>query len=200
MLNSEAHSFCTGCGACVQKCNFKALSLKQDNQGYYVAHFDSSLCVGCNQCENICPVISNSCSSFCRNKTPLLYAVQMDNEIRQVSSSGGFFSAVATYVLEQNGVVFGAAWNDDLSVYHRAIENIAELDILRRSKYVQSYVGNSFQLVKKILKQKRKVLFTGTPCQIAGLNAFLGKDDNNLITIDLLCLCAPSQRYLKSYD
>lgn len=197
-INHEAEKFCTGCGACVQKCNKGALNLVQNNQGYYVAQFTEGNCINCNICENVCPILYPH--SFAeRNPEPDLYAVQMNNEIRSISSSGGVFSALASYIIDQGGIVFGAAWEEDLSVRHIYVDTINDLDKLRRSKYVQSYVGKSYQEVRRFLKEGKKVLFTGTPCQIAGLNAFLGKDDKNLLTVDVLCLYAPSQGYFKRY-
>ena len=197
-INKKGVHFCTGCGACVQKCNKGALSLKQDLQGYYNAHFEEDKCVNCNLCEKVCPVLFPQ-EYVPRVKEPSLYAVQMNDEIRSVSSSGGVFSALAEIILNEGGVVFGASWNSDLSVSHIAIDSIEDLDKLRRSKYVQSFIGDSYKQVKQFLKQNRKVLFTGTPCQIAGLNAFLGKDDPNLLTVDVFCLFAPSQGYFKKY-
>lgn len=198
LINNESPEFCTGCGACVQKCHKGALELVQNEQGYYLAHFNLEACVNCNLCENVCPILYPQ-SNFTRVKEPSLYAVQMNNELRKISSSGGVFSALAEAILKDGGVVFGASWCENLSVKHIAIESVDDLDNLRRSKYVQSYIGDTFIQVKRYLRENRKVLFTGTPCQIAGLNAFLGKDDENLLTVDVLCLFAPSQGYFKAY-
>ena len=197
-LNIESKHFCTGCGACVQKCNKNALSLVQNEQGYYVAHFTPDTCVDCNLCEGVCPILYPK--EFApREDEPKLYATQMDDTVRSISSSGGVFSVLAETILKEGGVVFGASWFEDLSVRHIMIDDVNNLDRLRRSKYVQSYIGDTYRQAKKLLNQGRLVLYTGTPCQIAGLNAFLGKDYENLLTVDVLCLFAPSQGYFKSY-
>ena len=197
-INNNYKSFCTGCGACVQKCNKKALSLQEDALGYYVAHFDNTLCCDCNLCEGVCPSLYGSKIDD-RKEEPALYALQMKNDIRKLSSSGGAFSGIAYLILARGGIVFGAAWCPDFSVKHIWVDNERDLEKLRSSKYVQSYIGDTYKECKAFLKQDKYVLFSGTPCQIAGLYAFLGKDYEKLYTIDLLCFHAPSHKYFQTY-
>ena len=132
--------------------------------------------------------------------TPSAYAAQtIDESIRRESSSGGVFTEIATYILRQGGVVFGAAFNEDFSVGHICIETIAELEKLRGSKYVQSSIGTAYEEAKRQLKTGRLVLFTGTPCQIGGLYHFLGKNYDNLYTQDIICHGVPSPMVWQKY-
>ena len=197
-INDNYKSFCTGCGACVQKCTKKALTLIEDDLGYYVAHFDKNLCCNCGLCEGTCPSLFDLQIKD-RRKEPPLYAVQMKDEMRSLSSSGGAFSELALLILGRGGVVFGAVWDSDFSVKHVWVDNADDLGKLRGSKYIQSYVGETFKECKAFLKQDRTVLFSGTPCQIAGLYAFLGKDYEKLYTVDVLCFHAPSHKYFQCY-
>lgn len=198
-LNLHYKEFCTGCSACVEKCPVSALSLEQDDQGYFVSHFNSDVCINCNACEGICPVLYQRQIIDDRKETPELYAVQMSEEDRRFSSSGGFFPAVAKIILSRGGHVVGCRWSGDMRAEHVVINNIEDLNSLRGSKYVQSYIGDTYKAVRQLLKKKKFVLFVGTPCLVAGLIAFLGKDYENLITIDVLCSYAPSQGYFLSY-
>ncbi|MGN1253097.1 MAG: polysaccharide pyruvyl transferase family protein [Prevotella sp.] len=198
-LNLHNKEFCTGCSACVEKCPVSALKLGRDDQGYYVSHFNPDACINCNACEGVCPVLYPRQIIKDRKEEPDLYAVQMSEEDRRYSSSGGFFPAVARLVLSRGGYVTGCRWSDELRAEHVVIADIADLNALRGSKYVQSYMGDTYKAVKQLLKNEKLVLFVGTPCQVAGLNAFLGKDYEKLITIDVLCLYAPSQDYFSSY-
>lgn len=126
-------------------------------------------------------------------------AINKDNETRMKSSSGGIFSLLADVIIKQGGVVFGAAYDNEFNVIHTYIDNIEDLNILRGSKYVLSNMGDSYSKVKSFLEEGRKVLFTGTPCQIAGLNNFLGKAYDNLYMQDLVCHGVPMQSVWKKY-
>lgn len=134
------------------------------------------------------------------NKKECIFACyNYDEEIRKESSSGGFFSIIAEWVIDQNGIVYGAAFDSDFSLYHIGVDRKDELYKLRGSKYVQSNIGNSFGEAKKALKTGRKVLFTGTPCQISALKKFLMRDYDNLITVDVICHGTPSPMVWKKY-
>lgn len=197
-LNDNSKHFCTGCGACVQKCAKGALRLEQNELGYFVAHFEEALCVDCNLCEGVCPSLFDLHIDD-RKEEPPLYAMQMNDDIRNLSSSGGVFTELANIILSNGGVVFGAAWMEDCSVKHICVSNELDLGKLRGSKYVQSYIGETFKECKRHLINGKSVLFSGTPCQIAGLYAYLSKDYDNLYTIDVLCFHTPSVKYLQSY-
>ena len=189
---------CVGCSACAASCPVSAIQLKPDQWGYYRAVVDREKCVECGKCAKICPKLQPVGSG---NWTkPVCYEfVSADDEILRKSSSGGVFTALAKEVFAKGGSVAGAAWRGDLSVEHTLVETEDELWKLQKSKYLQSYMGDVLSKVKTILEMGRPVLFTGTPCQVAGLRAFLGKDYDNLLAVDIFCTSAPSAGFFKSY-
>lgn len=189
---------CVGCGACVSTCSVDAISLMADKYGYYRAKMDANKCVKCGKCVEICP--ANKLPK--KKKLPTKYCyefVATDSGILSKSSSGGIFSLLAERAFEKKGHVVGAAWERDLSVKHIMINTELDLPQLQKSKYLQSYMGNIFKDIKKQLSNDEFVLFTGCPCQVAGLHAYLGKEYNNLISVDLLCGNAPSTMFFKKY-
>lgn len=197
-LNSNRTEFCTGCSACSAVCPTDALHMVQDETGYYVSEFDASKCINCNKCSNICPILSPKEYPY-RGKRPASYAVQMHDELRSKCSSGGVFLAAAQAVIDvKKGTVFGAAWEGEV-LYHCGVDNVDGLLKLCGSKYIQSHMSGTFRQIKKLLQNKETVLFCGCPCQVAGLYSYLGKDDENLYTIDLLCYYAPSVRMFQDY-
>lgn len=187
-----------GCSACVSACPVDALELKQDECGFYRSAINDSKCIGCGKCTRICPALNLRDVDNVRSLKCFEY-VSSDPEVLRRSSSGGVFTALARAAFAQGGAVVGAVWTDDFVVRHIIIESESELDKLRKSKYVQSYVGNLYRDVKEMLGEGRLVLFTGTPCQVAGLYAYLGRDYENLLTVDMLCGNAPSQGFLNKY-
>lgn len=187
--------YCTGCSACVQSCSHNAITMQEDQNGFLYPRVANELCTRCGTCMKICP-----CNSTPQKKSGRIYAaLTKDDRIRAESSSGGIFSILAEEVLSSRGMVFGAAMSADLTVKHIGIENKDDLQKLRRSKYIQSQINGCFRAVKEYLLDGRKVLFSGTPCQVAGLKNYLKKDFLNLITIDLLCHGVPSQKVLDKY-
>lgn len=189
---------CMGCGACVSTCPKQALQLRPDNLGYYRAVLNTDTCINCGKCLKVCP--SYHIPSNAHTATPKLYAfIAADKEILERSSSGGIFSLLAKKALEKNGVVGGAAWKDDFTVEHIFIDKESQLPKLQKSKYLQSYLGDMDAQVKARLEQGQFVLFSGCPCQIAGLHAYLGKEYDNLITVDLLCANTPSSKFFQKY-
>lgn len=189
---------CTGCAACQQSCTHAAISMKENREGFLFPKINKDKCVGCGLCVRRCPELSPI--------KRLDYSVQksyavINNEYRKQSSSGGAFSLLAGWVIRQGGVVFGAAYDNRLTVKHIAVDTMADLCKLRGSKYVQSDVGNSYKQVKSFLANGRKVLFSGTGCQVAGLYAYLdGKRYNGqLFTIDLVCHGVPSLGAFRCY-
>ncbi|MBQ6887276.1 MAG: Coenzyme F420 hydrogenase/dehydrogenase, beta subunit C-terminal domain [Lachnospiraceae bacterium] len=191
-IESIYSTLCTGCSACSNSCPQNAIAMKHNGYGFYIPEIDYNICIDCGICDNVCPIIDHK---------PSTYAIWASDEIRMQSSSGGFFSVIAEYVLNNGGVVFGAAWTTSIFVKHTFIESISDLDILRRSKYVQSEIGDSYKKVEYFLKEGRQVLFTGTPCQISGLYSMLGKNANTslLITLDFVCYYNPSIFVLRKY-
>ena len=186
---------CSGCEMCVNICPKQCISMSEDEYGFRYPIIDTALCINCNLCEKYCPVIDYQPIEF----KPTIYAAQNKNEeIRLKSSSGGIFSVFAETVLNLDGYVYGARWND-LKVEHCEICNIDELDSLRGSKYLQSNIGMIYKEVEKRLKDNKKVLFTGTGCQIAGLKSYLRKEYDFLYTVEIVCHGIPSNTVFKKY-
>lgn len=192
---------CTGCMACLQKCKNEAIQMQVIN-GFWYPFIDSSKCIECGACESVCPILNKSQANGVKHQTgEICFAAWNKNEEeRMSSSSGGVFSIFAKKILNSDGVVYGAAWGKDLHLSHRCIRSIEDLDLLRRSKYVQSDTLNTYNEVKEHLKEGRKVLYCGTPCQIAGIKTFLGKQmQPNLFCIDVLCQGVPSPYLFRKY-
>lgn len=191
MINITDKSKCCGCNACVQKCPKQCISMHEDEEGFLYPKVNMGTCIDCGLCEKVCPVINQMAP-----KNPLsAFATQHeDKTVRLQSSSGGFFSLIATSVLNQGGVVFGARWNQNMQLIHTYTETTEGLAPFRRSKYIQSDIGNTFKQVEQFLKTGRLVLFTGVACQIAGLKNFLRKPYDNLLTVDVICHGVPSRR------
>lgn len=188
---------CSGCGACAAACPKNCINMKADEEGFLYPVINENDCINCGLCKKVCPVISGLKS---RDNKPVAFAaINNDEKIRLESSSGGIFTLLAQKVLENGGVVFGAAFNNDFEVEHVAVNNVEDLDKLRGSKYTQSRIGNTYKKAKEYLDNGTQVLFTGTPCQISGLKSYLNKEYENLITQDLICHGAPSPLVWKEY-
>lgn len=196
MIRLKQNSDCCGCEACVQGCLVRCISMKSDVEGFLYPQVDRTVCIDCGVCEKICPVLNQG-----KSRIPLkVYAAKNRNEmIRMESSSGGIFTALAEGVLDEGGVVFGAKFNKEWEVVHDYTETKEGLAAFRGSKYVQSRIGRTFEEAENFLKMGRKVLFSGTPCQIAGLKLFLRTEYDNLLTADLACHGVPSPRIWKDY-
>lgn len=190
-------SGCTGCGACMQTCGKQAIRMVEDNEGFLVPSIDAAKCVECGLCEKRCHVLNLPTKDLCNQKT---YAV-INYLDRKKSSSGGAFSMFARYVISEGGIVFGAAYDPFPVLRHISITNMDELPRLQGSKYFQSDIADTYKEAKQYLVAGRKVLYTGTPCQIGGLYSFLGGKtyDDLLITLDLACHGVPSQRAFTTY-
>lgn len=189
---------CTGCGACASSCAANAIRMERDAEGFLQPVINTDKCKECGLCQKKCPELHPLMrTDYSRQE---VYAVISKND-RNVSSSGGAFSVFARWILKQGGVVVGATMDINLYVHHIIIDSIEQLKLLRGSKYVQSDLKNTYKDVKKILLGGRKVLFTGTGCQVAGLYAYLGgkRYEGLLFTLDLVCHGAPSQGVFDSY-
>lgn len=188
---------CTGCMACVNACAYHAIRIIADKEGFDRPVIDETLCVDCGLCAKTCPVNHHPLA----NEPKEIYSGwSSDEAVRINSSSGGAFTEIARPVLEDGGVVFGCALNDKLQAEHIYVETLEDLENkLRGSKYVQSRIGNTYAQAKNFLRQGRKVLFSGTPCQIAGLKNYLRRDYDNLITVDLICHGVPSPMIFEDY-
>ena len=193
-ISIENPKDCCACGACVNICPKGAITMKDDNAGFGFPSVDKSLCVECGRCVDVCVFTKKGVGAG--ENAQVYAAVNNDKEVLLNSSSGGLFTPLANTVLDKGGAVFGAAWNDDMQLEHICVENKEDLKRLRGSKYVQSSTGNTFSQVKKMLEADRYVCYSGTPCQIAGLKAFLGKNFDKLLTVDLVCHGVPSMKML----
>ena len=187
---------CTGCGACVQRCPKQCISWTQREFGFRYPQIDKDACVNCGQCEKVCP-IDKALEVSAEQKA--YAAVHKDDEVLAKSTSGGAFTAIADAVFAQDGIVYGAAMLDGMQVKHIRTSGKDDFEGLRSSKYLQSDTGTTYQMVEQDLKQGKTVLYSGTPCQIDGLKNFLGKDYENLYTVDVVCHGVGSQAYFDKY-
>lgn len=197
MIEIKNKKDCCGCHACVSVCSKHCITMQTDSEGFLYPVVDKDSCTDCGLCEKVCPVIHQSAPV---EPQATYIAINRNEEIRLQSSSGGIFTLLAEQVIAEGGVVFGARFDKDWSVIHAWTDTVEGLAAFRGSKYVQSRIGDTYREAKEFLKQGRKVLFSGTPCQIAGLKKFLCKEYNNLLTVDFICHGVPSpgvwQRYL----
>ena len=173
--------------------------MKQSEEGFIVPVINKEKCINCGLCFKRCPQL-NSVNLDARLEKPIVYAAKNKNIFDQTnSSSGGIFSILADYVIQHNGSVYGASFQDNLQLQHIRITKSEDLYKLRGSKYIQSNIRDIYKFVKEDLKNDIYVLFSGTPCQVAGLRNFLGRDYDNLIVIDLMCHGVPSQKLFDKY-
>lgn len=176
---------CIGCLNCYNLCKFGAVNLKEDRLGFVYAEIDENKCTGCNMCKNKCPILAKQTKNVVINEC---YACKNKNDnVRLKSSSGGMFYALAKNIISQNGVVYGAGYDENLNVIHKRINKVKSIEELMGSKYIQSNINNIFYDVKKDLDANILVLFTGTPCQIYALKTYLGKEYTNLYLQDFVC-------------
>lgn len=187
---------CCGCTACKNICPKNAIEMITDKEGFLYPEVDEEKCVKCGLCKKVCPIINAKENK----KEQHAYIFQnKDDQVRRESTSGGAFTAIAEYVLNKNGVVFGVCFDDDFNVIHKGIENKDELWRFRNSKYVQSNPLNTFKEVKENLEADRYVCYSGTSCQIEGLKRFLQKDYEKLVLVDVVCRAVPSPLVWKKY-
>ncbi len=194
----DTKSQCCGCGACVQVCAKNTIKMQEDDEGFLYPVVDTDLCVECGQCERVCQYIV----SVGKNTAPQhAYGGHInDADVLNESTSGGAFSAIADVWCDENYVIFGAE-ADGLKIRHSFVTEKNEIGKFRRSKYSQSVIGDSFKECKNFLNDGKKVLFSGTPCQIAGLKSFLkGKDYDNLLTVEVICEGVPSPLFVRKLD
>lgn len=187
---------CSGCEACRNTCPKNAISMRFNQEGFGYPVVNTAECVNCGLCVKVCPVEH----PYKENAVnPLVYAVKSDEKTMRDSTSAGVFAVLAEYVLELDGYVCGAAYNESFEVVHRVIHTEDNLIELKKSKYVQSQVGLVYREIKELLEKDKYVLFSGTPCQVAGLQNFLGKRYLRLFTMDVLCHGVPAPGVWKRY-
>lgn len=196
MIEIKEKSQCCGCTACSSVCPKKAIVMKQDEEGFMYPIIDKSKCVNCGLCDKVCP-IKNVKEN--KNSQHAYIFQNADDKIRRESTSGGAFTAIAEYVIDNNGIVYGAVFDDKYKVIHKGIDNKEELYKFRNSKYVQSEMENCYSEIKEYLNKGKLVCFSGTSCQVEGLKNYLGKHYENLILVDVVCRAVPSPLIWKKY-
>ncbi len=187
---------CTGCHACLNSCPVQAIKMLSDSEGFLYPFVDESKCVRCGSCLNSCPVWIKS-KVYEEKNAYAAYA--KDDREHSTSSSGGVFAVLARYFLCNGGYICGAAFDNTVTLKHVLTNNEEDLKRIKGTKYVQSELGNTFQKIKDLLEKEILVLFSGTPCQVAGLRSFLGRQYDNLLTVDLICHGVPSPSVFKKY-
>ncbi|CUM72004.1 polysaccharide pyruvyl transferase family protein [Roseburia inulinivorans] len=189
---------CTGCGACFNLCPLNAIKMTLDNNGFLQPVINKEICIDCGMCLKKCPVIN---SKYVNSEKPICYAVSASDEVKKNSSSGGVFKVLADYQIENcNGYVCGAVMMDNnVDVEQMVFGEKDKIALMQGSKYVQSFTNKTFQKTEQLLQEGKKVLYTGTPCQIAGLYAYLSKNYDNLVTAELICHGVPSKKVLQKY-
>ena len=215
MIEIRNKEECCGCTTCESVCPKHCISMKSDEEGFLYPHVDVEKCVNCHLCEKKCPIKGKKKVRNSENKNkalinrraikaaahlPKSYVCFLnDSNIRCRSTSGGAFTALAWYVLKNSGILCGVILNDEQKVVHYFSDNEDGLAKMRGSKYVQSYQSGVYSKIRNILLDGRLVLYTGTPCQVAGLHSYLGKNYDNLITVDVFCHGTGSPLYWKKY-
>lgn len=183
------HDSCAGCGACANRCPRGCIRMEPDGEGFLYPRIDTERCVECGLCEKACPVLGFRMESGDYGT----FAVHnRDENIVRASSSGGVFTALAKYTIGRGGAVYGAGFRDDWTVAHLRVDQLEQIPALQGSKYLQSDMGTAYAQAKRDLKNGLPVLFSGTPCQVAGLRQYLGREYDNLLCVDIICHSVPS--------
>ena len=186
---------CTGCSLCANVCGHDAIAMVWSEEGFLIPQVDEGACVGCGVCVLKCPALQErpKVQDELRDSVPTFGAWHRDAEVHRASSSGGVFTALASWVLAQGGCVFGVVWRDKLTAVFTKAESMEEVAPMRGSKYVPAVPGMSFREVKAELRKGRRVLFVGVPCQVHALRSYLGKSYDLLLTVDVVCHGVPSR-------
>ena len=188
---------CSGCTACKNACPKDAIEMVRDEEGFLYPRVNKEKCINCGLCKKTCPILNKEKNKQFKQKG---YIFQYkDDTIRKQSTSGGAFTAIADYIIENNGVVFGVGFDEKFKVKHQKAITKQELEKFRNSKYVQSNPDKTFKEVEKLLKENKFVCYSGTACQIEGLLSYLGKNYDNLITVDVICRAVPSPLLWEKY-
>lgn len=199
MIEIIDKSKCSGCKACYNVCPINCIDMVIDEEGFWYPKVNEDECIQCGLCEKVCPELNIYTSDKYFNIPQAFAAWNINDGVRIASSSGGIFTIIAEWIISNEGVVFGAGYDENFNVVHMEITTPKDLAQLRGSKYVQSDIGESYKKAKFHLENNKIVLFTGTPCQIAGLHNYLDKDYPNLYTCDLVCHGVPSPKVFGKY-
>ena len=196
MIDIKIKKDCSGCSACANICPKNCITMERDEMGFSYPTVDAEVCINCGRCETVCPILTPA-----KENSPLsvIGAKNLNESVRSTSSSGGTFFELAASVISRGGVVYGCALDSELVARHIAVDTVEGLSSLKGSKYVQSDVGTTYREVKAQLLDDREVLYSGTPCQIAGLKNYLGKEYEGLLLVDVLCHGVPSPGVFEDY-
>lgn len=198
MIEIKDKKDCCGCWACENACPKHCISMVEDEEGFRYPQMDMDTCIDCHLCEKVCPILNVEKEKPFAQTAFLLQ--HKDKQVLRESTSGGAFTALGEWVISQGGVVFGAAFTDDFEVRHVMVDKVEELKKFRNSKYVQSQIEDTYLKCKEMLRGGvRRVLFSGTPCQIEGLLRYLRKPYSNLLLVDVVCRAVPSPLLLRKY-
>lgn len=197
MIEIKEKENCCACHACYNICPKGAISMEEDDKGFKYPVVKQEMCINCGICEKVCPILNRNSEK--RNDIKAYACFNKDEQIRKKSSSGGIFQLLANNILNKNGIVVGASLNQDFLAEHLAIEKQNDLEKLMGSKYIQSDIKNTYKETKENLEKGKYVLFTGTPCQVEGLKAYLNKEYDNLYTQDLICHGVSSKKVWTKY-
>ena len=194
----ESLKSCCGCQVCKNICPTQSIRMIKKKDGFIYPSINKNSCINCDKCDNMCPIINfKKNQNYVQRKAYLAYSFNKEDLL--LSSSGAMFPVIAKKIIEANGIVIGAAYNGKNLVEHKVIENVNDLSKIQGSKYIQSNIKDNYLIAENALKKGKYVLFSGTPCQIAGLKFYLKKDYDKLITQDIICHGVPSERIYKEY-
>lgn len=197
MITINRKEDCYGCTACEATCPTDAIKMRGDHEGFMYPVVDSDKCINCDKCVRVCPKITGN--QMIGSKGILYGALNLSEKEYLSSSSGGVFIEICRFVIDNGGVVAGAVYDEEFNVKHELAYTLEACRAFHGSKYTQSNVSGIYPKIKSAIKDNRLVLFSGTPCHIAGLKNYLGKDFENLITCDLICHGVPSPRLFSEY-
>lgn len=200
-LDSKIKEMCCGCQACEMICPTKCISMYEDSEGFKYPKKNEELCIDCGLCEKVCPFVQKEKIDHLESEdfTKAYFAINKDEDTLFKSASGGVFTAVADSYCKRDFIIFGVQFDDTTNVIHSYTDSLEDAKKYKKSKYVQSDINKSYQDAEKFLKLGKKVLFTGTPCQIAGLRLYLRKEYENLFCLDLVCHGVPNQSIFDKY-
>lgn len=183
---------CCGCKACINICPVNCITMQKDKEGFLYPNINTDNCIDCGKCKSVCPIINGPADNIMKQEVYSSWT--KDEDIKSRASSGGIFETLAKDTILKEGVVFGAAFDIDNQLKHKCASKIEDLKPLCKSKYIQSDMNTVYDDIRNYLKEEKKVLFVGTPCQVAGVSNYIGSDhSNNLILVDLICHGVPSQ-------
>lgn len=188
---------CCGCTACYNICPVSAIEMKADQEGFLYPVVDENKCINCGLCNKVCPIENKP--KIEKENTLGFIVRNVDLKVVEESTSGGAFSVFANKILDDNGIVYGTGYDDNMRVVCKKAYKKDELSEMRGSKFVQSNLNDTYSEIRDYLKDKKRILFTGTPCQVAGLVNYLGSKPDNLVCIDFVCRGVPSPGLWENY-